>query len=458
MAQTITFSTREPIGSSTYPMPDGAVDLEKTLQILTNPLSWNKISTLYIHIPFCDQLCSFCGFNKYLSPEDVKEDYVVALIEEMRMYSQFRWVQDLQIPAVYLGGGTPNSLSAQQMDRILSCLRDFFPLTADCQITCEGTPMNFTEDRIAVLKKNGVTRVSAGIQTFNREIRLEHLHMREGKEELLNYIKRIETHFENFNLDMIYNLPNQTEEIWKDDLETVLSTNVKHLTIYPLVLLENTMFYSDYVKKNKYPPPDQDNEIHLFDITLKRLRETPFTKGRYTVRDWAYPGHACRYIQLNANSSHVLALGAGAHGFIGGYTYKNAKIIKKYIEKINSKQLPYDGQTFCSRTEIMERFMVMGLRLLELNLNRFEEFFGEDWRPHFSEKIQDMIISGFVKVEDGRINYTSTGDVWSNNVRSYFESKRGHTVGYTDTLGIGETGKDHYSKISRVKATDAEVA
>ena len=100
----------------------------------------------------------------------------------------------------------------------------------------------------------------------------------------------------------------------------------------------------------------------------------------------------------------------------------------------------------------------MGLRLLQLDLKNFQKLFEEDWRPHFEGKINDMIVSGFLHNEDSQLKYTWDGFTWANNVRTYFEGKRGHAVGYTDTLGIGESGKDHYSKLSRVKATDAEIA
>lgn len=458
MNKKITFSHREPIGSSTYPMPNDPLDKTKILNILNSREAWNTTSSVYIHIPFCDQICSFCAFNKFVSSEDVKEDYVKALLVEMEMYARLAWTQSISIPAVYIGGGTPNSLSADQLDRILSFLVGNFPLTDDCQITCEGTPMNFTEDRIAVLKKNGVFRVSAGIQTFNRDIRIEHLHMREGKEELLEYIDRIARNFNSFNLDMIFNLPNQTDEIWNDDLETVLATPAKHLTIYPLVLLEKTMFYSDYVKKHKHQPPSEEREIELFKKTLARVAKTKFHEGRYTVRDWAHPGYECKYIHSNSSCNHVLAMGAGAHGFIGGFTYKNEKIIKKYISSIvDGKFLPIEMQRFCSREELMQRFMVMGLRLLGLDLKRFEILFGSKCEDIFGTKLVDMVESGYITISNSIVNYTPQGEIWANNVRTYFEGAKGSVVGYSDTASIGESGKDHYGSISRVKATDAEV-
>lgn len=450
----ITFSHREPIGSSTYPMPDEAIDWTQTMHLLNQPCPpKNKVSTLYVHIPFCDQLCSFCGFNKFLSPEDKKSEYMDALLEEMAMYSRFKHVQTLDIQAVYLGGGTPNSLSAQQLDVLLKFIRSNFPLSEDCEMTCEGTPQNFNEERNAVLKQNGVKRVSAGVQTFDRSIRLEHLHMRNGKEELLEYIDRIQTDFENFNLDLIYNLPNQTDEIWEDDLETVLKTKVNHLTIYPLVLLEKTAFYSDFVKKNKYPAPDQEREIYLFEKTLARMDQSEFT-GRYSVRDWAKPGYACRYIQLNAESNQILAFGAGAHGYIAGMTYRNLKVLPNYGKAImEGKQLPLEAQRISDEEEQMQRYIVMGLRLLTRDMKPFDEKYQVSWKSIFGEKVEQLIDSGYLTVKDDLIEFTPKGYIWANNVRTFFEGRKGHSVGYTDTVSIGKSGKDHYSSISRIKAS-----
>ena len=146
-------------------------------------LEKDRVSTLYVHIPFCNQICSFCGFNKFVKSENEKEQYVVSLIEEMRMYASTTYVQTLDIQAVYLGGGTPNSLSSEQIQRILSFLVSNFPLSKGCEITCESVPTNL--DRIIILKQYGCNRVSTGIQTFNKEARKEHLKMRQEKEELL---------------------------------------------------------------------------------------------------------------------------------------------------------------------------------------------------------------------------------------------------------------------------------
>ncbi len=454
MSKNVVFKTREPIGSSTFPMPNEDVNFEKTMAILSQRCPEKKrVSTLYIHIPFCDQICSFCGFNKYLSPEAKKDRYVTAFLEEIKAYGRLAYIQSLKIEAVYLGGGTPNSLSVEQLDQVLGTMHDHLPLVAGVEITCEGTPQNFDQARIDILKKHGVNRVSAGVQTFDTDIRREHLNMRDGRDALLGMIKRIEDNFENFNLDMIYNLPKQTFEQWQIDIETVLNTRVSHLTLYPLVLLENTSFYMDYVKRDKYAAPEQNKEIQMFNWALERLNQTEFVH-RYTVRDWSKKGKDCKYIRLNAEANQVLALGAGAHGYVGDMTYRTIKSPDAYSKAIiEDKLLPLSGQKFCDSHEEMQRYMVMGLRLLNRDMLPFEHRFGKKWTDVFGDKVQDMVHSGYLKVKDDTITFTNSGYVWANNVRTYFETQRGKSVGYTDTVGIDESGKGHYQSISRIKAS-----
>ncbi len=450
----VIFSHREPIGSSTYPMPDDKIDMDKTLTQFNEMSAEGRCSTLYIHIPFCDQVCSFCGFNKAVSPEDLKEKYVTALIEEMRQYSQLNHVTSLEVGAVYLGGGTPNCLTSEQLERILFHINLWFNLVDDVEITCEGVIQNFTQERVDALKKHGVNRISAGIQTFNREIRIEHLHMRQGKEELLQQIQHLKNNFDNFNLDFIYNLPNQTDEIWAEDVDLALHSGASHLTFYPLVLLENTAFYSEFVKQKKYEAPVQDREIEMFDYALDKVRDgSPYT-NLYSVRDWAKPGYDCRYIRMNAESNSIIAFGAGAHGYIADATYRNIRSTKQYIKTVmEDKKLPLEAQCFSTESERKQRYMVMGLRLKNLNMKPFEDCFGIKFSEEYQEKIADMVESGYIEVNGDTLNFTPLGEVWGNNVRTYFEGKTGVNVGYADTTSIGKDGKTHYSLITRIKAS-----
>ncbi|WP_176086738.1 coproporphyrinogen-III oxidase family protein [Martelella sp. HB161492] len=449
----ISFKHREPIGSSTFPMPGDAVDLQVIESRLARPADRFNGATIYLHIPFCDQICSFCGFNKAVSTEATKDRYVNALIREITLQAQSPYVQSLSFGAVYLGGGTPNALSAEQLGRILEALHTHFRPAGSTEITCEGIVQNFTRERIDVLKAHGVNRVSAGIQTFDREIRAAHLHMRDGREELLEGIAKLRNNFSNFNLDFIYNLPNQTDAIWEDDVHMALTSGATHLTLYPLVLLENTIFYADYVKNGKYASPEEDREIAMYRAAMRQVADSPF-RNRYSVRDFALPGRDCRYIRMNAESNHILALGAGAHGYLAGFTYRTTRSTQHYMNHVEQHgTIPFDAMRLATADEQMRRYAVMGLRMRDLDLAPFEERFGRSFFDVFAREIEDLSEGGYLVVNGDRLNFTEKGDVWANNVRTFFEGKAATNVGYTDTVSIGQDGKTHYSTISRLKAS-----
>ena len=441
----VTFDEREPIGSSTYPLPTSEVDVAQTRDRLRLTAAANhKRAILYVHIPFCDQVCSFCGFTRLIGHDNLKDDYVTCLIEEIKRYGSTPYMQSLNVSSVFFGGGTANSLSPEQLAMLLKNISSNFNLSDDCEITCEGTPQNFTSERLAALKENGATRLSAGMQTFDRTIRVEHMNMPDGKDQLLQCLERMRNNFDNFNLDFIYNLPGHSMDIWIDDLENAINSGAKHLTIYPLVLLKKTAFYTDYVKKNRFPPPDQIKEIEYFEYTLDRLKSSPFV-NKYSVNDWAVPNRESRYIIQDAKCDHVIALGAVAHGYVAGMVYKNIRSPQAYMAYIKSEtDLPIDKQHFLSADEEMERYMMMGLRLKKLNLSDFENRFERSAYQIFGKEIDDLIESDYIKVDDGVISFTRKGDIWQNNVRTHFERQGIPCVGYSDTVGLGETGKNHY--------------
>jgi oxygen-independent coproporphyrinogen-3 oxidase len=316
-------------------------------------------------------------------------------------------------------------------------LRRYFNIDDDCEITCEGTPQNFDVACLDLLKACGFNRLSAGVQTFDHKIRTEHMNMPDGKDEIVRCIERMEHYFPNFNLDFIYNLPGQTAEIWADDLATAVGSGAKHLTIYPLVPLTKTKFYTDLVERAKYPPPEQNQEIAFFNYTMEVLRSSAFTE-KYSVNDWAVPGHESRYVVRDAESHHVIALGCVAHGYVGGMVYKNIRDPRAYIKAMMERsELPIDAQHVLTEQEEMERYMVMGLRLKRRSMSTFENWFDHRAQDVFASEIADMCASDFIKMAGDAVVFTPKGDVWQNNVRTYFESAPLPCVGYSDTIGLG---------------------
>lgn len=446
MPKLISYQFRDPIGTGTFPLANQNVnndELEKRLSIVRKD-KFKDTSVLYLHIPFCDSICAFCALNRFVSTDEKKEKYLKSLEKEMQYYSKKPYIQSLSFKAIYIGGGTPTSLSPEQLDRFLGWIRKYFDIQENCEITIEGTTHSFTNDMVAVLKKHQVNRISTGIQSFNGKLRKRHLNMKYEKEEVIELLKGIKSNFENFNVDLIYNLPEQTMDMWKDDLNTVINViKPKHLTMNPYVLLQNTKIHTE-VQKGTYHMPDMGQEIDMFNEALSMLENTPL-HHHYSVRDWTTDGDYCRYIVLNSYSNDVLGLGAGGFGYLDGISYKNYENLEKYntIASKDNESL-MEKYILCTTQEKMQRYMVMGMRLQKLNMQPFIERFEADWKKVFGDLLEDLEYSGFIKIEDNVIQTLQKGKVWGNNMRAEFSDNENFTyVGY-GLIGAGKSGRGNY--------------
>ncbi|HEY6556362.1 MAG TPA: coproporphyrinogen-III oxidase family protein [Polyangiaceae bacterium] len=398
---------------------------------------------LYVHIPFCDYICSFCALNRIIAPQDVKERYIDALEREIQFFAETPYGRSLSFRAIYIGGGTPTSLSPQQLDRVLSMLRKYLNVRSDVEFTCEGTTQSFTSEMVGVLKANGVNRVSTGIQSFNGGLRQQHLNMKFDAAEVLSYLAGIRDQFPNFNIDLIYNMPQQGCDVWAEDLDIALSAGSRHLTMNPYVHLRNTKLHTKE-KKGLYPYPEQDEEIRCFELALAKLKGTPL-EHQYSVRDWSGVDDYCRYIVLNSYSNDVIAFGAGAYGYIDGCSYKCFSKVDDYIEAVTARDgFGMEKYYLCTHFEKMQRYMVMGLRLQHLDMTPFQKRFGLDWRVVFGEKLADLEYSGFIAIDDDSIHTLPEGVVWGNNLRAEFaEEWKFSFVGY-GLIGDGPAGRGNY--------------
>lgn len=268
--------------------------------------------------------------------------------------------------------------------------------------------------------------------------------MKYEKEEVIELLSDIKSNFDNFNMDLIYNLPTQTMDIWMEDLNTAINiVKPTHLTLNPYILLRNTKMNAE-VRKGTYSMPDMDQEIDMFNQALSLL-ENSSLKHHYSIRDWATEGKECQYIILNSYSNDVLGLGAGSYGYLDGISYKNYENIEKYIATAIGEQLiPMDKYYLCNLTEKMQRYMVMGMRLQDLDMSPFLERFGLDWNSVFGNLLENLEYSGFIQVTNNKIKTLNKGKVWGNNIRSEFAEKNKFTyVGY-GLQGVGKSGRGNY--------------
>jgi len=260
--------------------------------------------SLYIHWPWCVRKCPYCDFNSHESNGPVPEqEYLDALRLDLEMSLPLIWGRKIQ--TIFIGGGTPSLMSAAGLDRLMSDVRTLLPLALDAEITMEANPGTFEIEKFRSFRASGINRLSIGIQSFNGR-HLAALGRIHDEREALRAVEIAHTHFDNFNLDLMYALPGQTLEEAQRDLDTALGFAPPHLSLYHLTMEPNTVFA-------KYPPqlPSDDESADIQDMIAQRTLAAGYR--HYEVSAYAQPGREARHNLNYWEFGDYLGIGAGAH-------------------------------------------------------------------------------------------------------------------------------------------------
>ncbi|HDY84601.1 hypothetical protein LCGC14_1372740 [marine sediment metagenome] len=264
--------------------------------------------SLYIHVPWCVRKCPYCDFNSHKSPDTLPEKaYVDALIRDLEQDMPSVWGRTVQ--SIFIGGGTPSLFSAEAYERLFSSIRALIPLSPHAEITLEANPGTFEAQRFADYRDLGINRLSIGIQSFNDQSLTALGRIHDSKQA----IKAVETAhkvgFDNFNLDLMFGLPHQTEKTARQDVEMAIALEPSHISYYQLTLEPNTLFY-----KNPPTLPDEDPIIDWQISNQQLLAEAGYQQ--YEVSAYAKDKHRCQHNLNYWQFGDYLGIGAGAHGKI----------------------------------------------------------------------------------------------------------------------------------------------
>ena len=269
--------------------------------------------SIYIHIPFCSSICSYCDFCKILKNEKYIDEYLDTLEKEIK--SNYKGEK---IHTLYIGGGTPSSLSLMQLKKLFNILKRF-NLDKNCEITFETNSEDLTKEKIAFLKKH-INRLSIGIQTFDENI-IKKLNRKLNIENL----KLACQTFDNVNIDLMYGLKDQTLKDLKTDLNEIIKLNPKHISTYCLILEPHTKLYID-----NYKPLDDDKEREMYDFITKTLKENDYV--RYELSNFSKEGYESKHNLTYWNNEHYYGFGLGASGYVDNVRYENTKSLNEYLK------------------------------------------------------------------------------------------------------------------------------
>lgn len=383
------------------------IDKKMGRKIVT-PFTFNKIlkanpitqeGGIYVHTPYCDKICSFCNMNRKQIDNDLN-DYTDYLCKEFKKYGEKNYIKKKNITTIFFGGGTPTIYKAHQLEKILSTLRENFNISDNCEFTFETTLHNLTWEKLEIMEKYGVNRISIGIQTFsNRGRKL--LNRTYEQEYITNRIKEIRERFKGLIcIDIIYNYPDQTDEEIETDAKLACELGVDSVSFYSLMIQEGSQISKDRSENKvifRYNLA-RDKELHdkFLDITLSNgysiLEHTKITNGKDEYR----------YIKNVNSSSDLIAIGIGAGGRVSNYEFFHLnKLITFYA---------YDN-------ELKFRVKKLSgiLQYKKINLSEIKEL-AKEYYDKIYHILKDFEKKGLIILTDDTMEYTLDGVFWGNSI------------------------------------------
>ncbi|MEK5216204.1 radical SAM family heme chaperone HemW [Psychrobacillus sp. FSL H8-0487] len=371
---------------------------------------------VYIHIPFCHQICNYCDFNKFFFHNQPVDEYIESLGKEMAL-----WANDLQkaeIETIFIGGGTPTSLSVDQLDRLLELITTYIPMEHVTEFSSEANPDELTLDKMQKMREFGVNRLSMGVQTFDQDLLkvLGRTHSNDHVYEVINHAKQ--TDFPSISIDLMYGLPNQTMDQWKASLQEAFRLKIPHISAYSLLVEPKTIFYN-LLSKGKLSLPGEDLEAEMYGYLLEEMQSHGYIQ--YEISNFAYVGKESKHNLLYWNNDEYIGLGAGAHGYVNGKRYSNHGPIKKYMQTIDTGEQPLMMLKEVTNVEKMEEEMFLGLRKNEgVSLAKFEERYGLTLRDVYGKELDELLQRELLVLENNCVRLTSRGRFMGNEVFQYF--------------------------------------
>ena len=414
---------------------------------------------IYIHIPFCERKCNYCAFNSKTGDAAEKNSYVDALIKEINLRKNFSKVE-----TIYFGGGTPTTLTLNQLEKIIGAIRENFliddaaeitieanPGTVDenylrrqrdvasserdltfntlndsprlhsvsvaSEITIEANPGTVDENYLRGLKCLGFNRLSLGVQSFDDAL-LKILGRIHDSRTAIETVELAKKYFDNVSVDLMYGLPNQTLDKLRRDLEQIKSFDVQHVSIYGLEIEEGTKFFA-LARAGNLPLPDENLCADMYELITATL--PAFGYRRYEISNFAKENFVSRHNLGYWTGKNYIGVGAGAHSFDGKRRTSNIRDVATYIKKICAGENISVVEEIVTRQAAMEEFCFLGLRKVDgISAQAFKKIFGAEIGAVFSEAINKNQRRGLLMIDGDKIFLTERGLALGNEVFADF--------------------------------------
>ena len=372
-------------------------------------------TSAYIHIPFCEHICYYCDFNKVFLEGQPVDEYIEALLKEARLSLSEHPIEKME--TLYIGGGTPTSLNAAQLDRLFGGLREILPYE-NGEFTVEANPGDLSAEKLDVMRNYGVNRISMGVQTFDDRL-LKKIGRKHNAQDVHDTIQLLEKKdFRNVTIDLIYALPGQSLESFRDTVERALALDLPHYALYSLILENQTMFMN-WVRRGKMHLPEQEVEAQMYAETIEAMEKAG--RMQYEISNFAKPGFESKHNLVYWNNQNYFGIGAGASGYLENRRYKNRGPIQHYLKSLNDDRLPILEEEHLSEREQIEEEMFLGLRkILGVEKAVFEARFKQSIMDVYGDVLEKLKQQKLIIETDTSIHLTKAGLFRGNDVFEEF--------------------------------------
>jgi len=369
------------------------------------------VAGIYIHIPFCKTRCTYCDFFMGTN-ETLLDTFVDALCAEAKIRKE---ETGETVETIYFGGGTPSRLHRAHFDRIFETLFSHYTIAPDAEITLEANPDDLSADYVELLSQLPFNRLSIGIQSFNDE-ELRFLSRRHNGREALDAVRRCQQQgFRNISIDLMYGLPGQTTEIWRENLQQAIGLNIQHISSYHLIYEEKTRMYR-LLKAGKIHPVPEETSTEMFALLIDTLTSHRFI--HYEISAFGQPGYFSRHNSAYWNDTAYLGLGPAAHSYDGKSRSWNIASITRYNQSKDSGQFERTTEQL-SLYEKYNEFILTGLRTMwGVDLQELRKRFGGQLHDFCLENAQRYIDQKLLRTEEDKLRLTREGIFISDGIMS----------------------------------------
>ena len=389
---------------------------------------------IYIHIPFCKQICDFCFYMKELVKSTAQVDqYIDSLCKEMELASEIHGLKTRKVASVYIGGGTPSILNQKQYNKLMESLYKHHAMDAP-EFTFEAEPGTFSNKKLLWYKDSGVNRISMGVQSFVDKV-IELSNRKHTAEQAIRSIQMVRDAGQfSINIDLLSGLAGESMDSWARTIDIALEQGVDMLTIYKMKAYANTTFFNKGVRNDEIVLPSEEEEIQFMAYALDKLAESDYQM--WTTFAFTKDTYLHTYVENTWRGDDLFSYGSSAFGKIGKISYQNTNNISLYNEQIHNNKLPvYRTFPLSVKDEIVKELLLCGVRLASYSKKEFVRKFGFDYFHLIPETLEELRKEKYILEDSDELRLTRKGVLFGDFVGKVLASSIKESLG-RDTIGF----------------------